>query len=247
MIISHRHKFIFIKNRKVGSTSTEVALQKICGPDDVLTPDTMWGRSNDVLYPLSRNYQGRFLPFREILQNRSPLDAARTLRDLASRPRFYNHLRASSVRARVPRDIWESYYKFCFDRNPWDKTVSFYYWFGRRETKALPPFNEFIRNHRNFGTVDQTLPSDWVRYTLHNQLIVDDVFDYRDLAGGLKTALSRAGVPDEIAAEATLGTEKTTIRKARDISFDPDVDMIIRRAFAHEIATFPFCKEPLFT
>lgn len=243
MIISHRHKFIFIKNRKVGSTSTEVALQKICGPDDVLTPDSMWGREGDVLFPRARNYQGRFMPFREIVQNRHPVDAARTLRDLAFRPKFYNHIRASSVKARIPRHIWNSYYKFCFDRNPWDKTVSFYYWFGRRGT--LPPFNEYIRNHRKFGTPDQTLPSDWSRYTLHDRLIVDDVFDYSDLAGGLRTALIRAGVSSELIGQVTLGKEKTKIRRNREITIEPDVDAIIRHAFAREIKTFSFCARPV--
>lgn len=242
MIISHRHKFIFIKNRKVGSTSTEVALQKICGPEDILTPDSMWGRDSDVLFPQARNYRGKYLPFREIIQNRTPTDTARVLRDMAQRPKFYNHIRASSVRARTPRKIWDSYYKFCFDRNPWDKTVSFYYWFGRRGT--LPPFNEYLRNHKQYGTDDQTLPSDWTRYTLRDALIVDDVFDYADLAGGLRTALTRAGVSEDVIEDATLGTEKTAIRKQRTMVFDTDVDAIIRRAFRNEIRTFPFCAAP---
>lgn len=242
MIISHRHKFIFIKNRKVGSTSTELALQKICGPEDILTPDGVWPKEDDVLLPLARNYHGRFSPFREIIQNRHPVDAARTLRDLWERPKFYNHIRASSIRARIPRDIWDNYYKFCFERNPWDKTISFYYWFGRR--RSLPPFNEYIRNRRKFGTDDQTLPSDWTRYTLHDKVIVDDVFDFRDLSGGLRTALSRAGVQSDVIDQAVLGTEKTEVRKSRQIEFDSDVDAIIRKAFAHEIATLPFCAEP---
>jgi hypothetical protein len=38
MIISHKHKFIFLKTRKTASTSTEFALNEICGPDDVVTP-----------------------------------------------------------------------------------------------------------------------------------------------------------------------------------------------------------------
>ena len=40
MIISDRHRFVFIKGRKVAGTSVEVGLSQICGPDDVLTPIT---------------------------------------------------------------------------------------------------------------------------------------------------------------------------------------------------------------
>ena len=38
MIISHKHKFIFIKPIKVGGTSIEIALAKHCGVDDIITP-----------------------------------------------------------------------------------------------------------------------------------------------------------------------------------------------------------------
>ena len=38
MIISHRHKFIYLKARKVAGTSVEVALAKHCGDADIVTP-----------------------------------------------------------------------------------------------------------------------------------------------------------------------------------------------------------------
>ena len=38
MIISHRHKFIYLKPRKVAGTSVEVALAQHCGDDDIVTP-----------------------------------------------------------------------------------------------------------------------------------------------------------------------------------------------------------------
>jgi len=38
MIISHRHRFIFIKLRKTAGTSMEIALSGICGDQDVITP-----------------------------------------------------------------------------------------------------------------------------------------------------------------------------------------------------------------
>ena len=38
MIVSHRHRFIFIKTRKTASTSIEIALSQFCGPEDIITP-----------------------------------------------------------------------------------------------------------------------------------------------------------------------------------------------------------------
>ena len=40
MIFSELHNFLFIKGHKVASTSVEVALSAICGPDDIITPIT---------------------------------------------------------------------------------------------------------------------------------------------------------------------------------------------------------------
>jgi hypothetical protein len=197
----------------------------------------------DELWPGARNYDGHFNPLRELAASGSPLDAARVIRDWRQRPKFYNHMRASSVRGRVPREVWDGYYKFCFDRNPWDKVISFYYWYGRKRDD-LPEINEFLLNHRRFGTSDQILPSDWVRYAEGEGIIVDDVFDFRDLRGGLATALARAGVPDGVAAKAVLGNLKTEQRKARAVAFRPESDALIREVFHHEIAHLDFCREP---
>ena len=40
MIVSHTHKFIFLKTKKTAGTSIELALSELCGPDDVITPLT---------------------------------------------------------------------------------------------------------------------------------------------------------------------------------------------------------------
>ena len=38
MIISHSHKYIFIKSLKTAGTSIEAALSQHCGKDDMVTP-----------------------------------------------------------------------------------------------------------------------------------------------------------------------------------------------------------------
>jgi hypothetical protein len=38
MILSHEHKFIFLRTKKTAGTSIELALFELCGPNDVITP-----------------------------------------------------------------------------------------------------------------------------------------------------------------------------------------------------------------
>jgi hypothetical protein len=38
MIISHEHKFIFLKTKKTAGTAIEAALSELCGPSCVITP-----------------------------------------------------------------------------------------------------------------------------------------------------------------------------------------------------------------
>jgi hypothetical protein len=55
MIISHRHRFIFIKTQKAAGTSIEVFLSGLCGEEDVVTP--VFPR---VPPHRARNHQGFF-------------------------------------------------------------------------------------------------------------------------------------------------------------------------------------------
>jgi hypothetical protein len=40
MILSEKHRFVFVKGVKVASTSIEMALAPVCGPQDIVTPIT---------------------------------------------------------------------------------------------------------------------------------------------------------------------------------------------------------------
>jgi len=232
VIISHRHKFIFIKTRKTAGTSIEAALAPLCGPNDVITSD---GTKKQIGFysEYAKNFEGSFNLLREIRQQDSLLGIARSVRDYIERPRYYNHIAGLAVMSRTDRSVWENYYKFCFERNPWDKMVSFYHFYNRRKAER-DQLNEYIQNKPLLKTVDQHFATDWSRYTRKNQVIVDRVYDFSDIAGGVEHALRYCGVPEVLISQIDLPRLKSDTRKD-NIRLSPRSVEVIAQVFRNEI------------
>ncbi len=212
MIISHKHKFIFIKTVKTAGTSLEVFLSQHCGPDDVLTPF-----DPPIEGHQPRNDEGFANPVSEFL--RIPFasrSARRCLR--ARRDRFYNHMPAWLVRLRVPPAVWNGYFKFCVERNPWDKVLSHYHMHAYRLGGAKFPIN-------------------YPRYTnpSGSRIIVDRVVRYENLTNELGDIFARLNVP----FEGDLGVRKKghfrTDRTPYQLVFTPKQRQMVERVFAREI------------
>jgi len=152
---------------KTAGTSIEVSLSGICGPDDVITP---------LLSPvdeLSRKKLGYRGMQNYKLQNGIEL---------------YNHASAAIVKNAVGEDIWNEYFKFCFERNPWDKVISEYYWkhHSRMMFVDLPTyfesknitFDEFIQSGR-FTRISRE--GGIGLYVIDGIVAVDKVFLYENL------------------------------------------------------------------
>ena len=100
MIISHKHKFIFLKSTKTASTSIEVSLASVCGEEDVVTPITYEGLDPSYRHPVKNEKNSK----KEKI--------------------FFEHMRPCEIYKLVDKTIWENYTKIVAIRNPWDRVIS---------------------------------------------------------------------------------------------------------------------------
>lgn len=222
MVISHEYRFIFLKTYKTGGTSVEVHLSKVCGEGDVLTP--IWPH---VETHRARHHKGLWNPFPELL-DRTDRHTARKLVDLARADRFYNHIPATTLRHRVPRRIWNSYFKFCVERNPWDKTLS-HYWMVRERTGGSMSFAEYLGR----GDFCQNHP---IYCDRDGGLMVDQVLRYESMSEDMGKVFARLGVPFDGSFGVQAKGEHRKDRAPYRERFLPDQRDIVARAFSREIA-----------
>jgi hypothetical protein len=186
MIISHKFKFIFIKTVKTGGTSTEIALSKHLGEDDIITPIS----PEDEAIRQQLGYRGPqncWIPIHSSLR-----DLARFALKRKRRLKYYNHIGAASIKKYVGEPIWSDYYKFCFSRNPWDRAISLYYWCHKSEPR--PAFSDFIQSDGFKNIVRRG----WNLCTINGEVVVDRVCAYENLATELEQVRQAIGLPEPL-------------------------------------------------
>ncbi len=212
MIISHKHKFIFIKTKKTAGTSIEIALSTICGDQDIITPIT----AEDEIT-------------RKALGGRGPQNHV-----VNGIPLFYNHIPAKDVRVLIGKPVWDGYFKFCFERNPWDKVISWYFW--EQATEPRLPLSEFVQS----GWAAQVGgPGGFDLYTIDGEMAVDRVCLFENLdqeLARIRAELNLPAIPDLPRAKSRFRQDK---RHYREILGAADATAI-EKFFAREIAAFGY-------
>lgn len=124
MILSWKHKFIFIKGRKVGGTSIEMALSTICGPNDIVTPITPIDEKQRITqggrcqnYSDSKDDEKKYLSNIEKMPN-NKLDKTKI-----ADGKYYNHMPLREV-VRLSGCDLNDFFVFCVERNPYSKIIS---------------------------------------------------------------------------------------------------------------------------
>lgn len=211
MIVSHSRGFIFLKTRKTAGTSVEIALSKVCGPQDIIT---MISPEDEELRAAAggrgpQNFEAPPLP-----------------------RRAFNHMSARLARDVVGTRVWRSYYKFAIERNPWDAVVSLYYW-KYKDRETLPDFEQYVAEE----WIEQ-LANNSRMYRIRGRLAVDRVLRYESLADELGEVWEHLGLPGTPDLPHAKGQARPA-GHYRDLYTDASRERV-RQVFAGVIETFGY-------
>ena len=214
MIISHKYRFIFLKTNKTAGTSIEIALSRFCGPDDIITPISPEDEKTrkKLGYRGPQNYLSPIWDY-------GVSDIRKRLAKGKRKVRFFNHISAGGVKASIRKEVWDSYFKFCFERNPWDRVISLYYWRNKRfRSEMRPPISEFISSN-----VPLSLRKKGYKiYTIDGKVVVDRICKYEDIHEELETIRNQLGIPEPLELPMTKAGIRTDKRNYRDILGEGD-------------------------
>lgn len=201
MIVSHKHRFIFIKTRKTAGTSLEVFLSQHCGADDVVTPIQPHVEPHQP-----RNHEG-----------------------------FFNHMPGHKIREAIGDDCWRNYFRFCVERNPWDKTLSHFHFIKNYQMNGVLTFEDYLDSN--------TLCVDHPFYTEPGEpgcLLVNKVLRYEHLNDELAELFAHLGIPYNGSLEVQAKSEFRTDRRRYQDVLSPEQAAQISHAFQQEIHMFGY-------
>ena len=111
----------------------------------------------------------------------------------------------------VPKTVWNSYFKFCFERNPYDKFISWYYWTGNRNKDIT--MKEFIESG------DAAKIKGFDLYTENGVPVVDEIFRYEELDEAIAQLNHRLNPenPIQLPEQRVKGFTRKDKRQYRDV------------------------------
>jgi hypothetical protein len=133
LILSEKFRFVFIKGKRVGGTSVEMALSTICGSRDIITPITpidelermrLGGHARN--YAAAREYEEAYIA----RIGRTPRNALAQIP--VPKERFYNHMPLREVITEYGPSVG-SFDIVCVERSPFAKILSWANWLASAE------------------------------------------------------------------------------------------------------------------
>lgn len=157
---------------------------------------------------------------------------------------WYNHMAAAEIRSLVGQKVWESYFKFCVVRNPFDKAVS-YWWMVLSAPERLlflaqGDFAEIKTRFKSWIMSNSSFPvgNDRRTYMIDGKVCVDYCLRHERLLADLKIVCDRIGIDFE---PSRLGRYKSDIRRRPEDYgeyYDAESKEKVENMFEYELSRF---------
>jgi chondroitin 4-sulfotransferase 11 len=167
-------------------------------------------------------------------------------------PQLGNHATAEELRSALGRKTWARLRSIAVVRNPWDWSVSSYFWWIQRAERhhELVPIVESIRA---MGSFDAFVKSPWFLRHVHNfevgdlstwvcrggQILITDILRFESLGTDWADFVSRNHLPFQ-----PLPHENKTQRLDYRSYYDPETAEIVARKFQTTIRLFGYRFDP---
>ncbi len=230
MLLSHKHKFIYVKTLKTASSSIEIALSKFLGEDDIITASR----------PDLQRQRGEGRQAQNFRTDHEAVPKQPFIKRLLGRPEryhhpsigYYEHMPAWRIKTYIGEDIWNSYYKFSFERNPWDRQVSYYNYKYRGRDNPIS-FEKSLKNKKKAFVYNYEL------YSIDGEIALDFVGKYENLAQDFQKVLNTIGLDKDVSLPFTNVTKNSSTKPYRSFYTD-ESRRIIGEWYRPEIEKFNY-------
>ena len=193
MILSKKNKFIYVRTRKVGSSTFEAVISECLGPDDIITKNDdieNFKKSSNFLTARNYEYTDKYLLFKKILNNSyynlknlvKLIIYKKKNKNLPFYPhKFYDHISIERIKSRVDRVEYSTFLKFIISRDPINQIKSFYFW---SSSDFKYSFDEYVEKFSyEFFRKDLEL------YSIQNKIEINKLLIFEEMETDLKKML----------------------------------------------------------
>ena len=139
---------------------------------------------------------------------------------------FFNHMPAVDIRDSVDPNMWRTYFKWCVERSPWDKTLSYFHMMNSRQGGGLT-LERFLAGN--------DFPINFPKYTDGDGVTVDRVLKYERLTDDLREVFAMFGIPFDGSLGVNAKSEYRTDRRPYREVYTPAQAKRVGELFAREI------------
>lgn len=155
VLVSHKYKFIYIKNRKVASSSVESFFGQFCQ-----NPNKDYAFTDDI-------------------DEQSSIFGIIGSRGKGKSRKWIGHKPAAAIRRDLGSERFDKYFKFCVIRNPYEKMVSM--WAFEHADK---PFKQFCQNYEVNNLPIHTIEGIPVcNFYIRYEYLIEDIIKVCEILG----------------------------------------------------------------